>query len=270
MNTFINELEALVLLAKQGIQTLEKYVTKSVKYELKDDGSIISEADIRINENIIKLAQEYFPGVPVHSEETPKTKWQSEKEIIIVDPLDGTTNFVNKIPISSVTIAFVQNMTPKVGVVAPLAGGIYYGIDGHGSFYAERIQSWENGSRLKCSNRKLKNSILNITADHNDEQSRKKWWEWISLLKPPLCYRIRIIESAAIELCWLASGKIDGYLHPSDKPWDIAAGGLIAKESGIILFNPDLSEWGLSTYGIIAITPDVEHDLVSILRSHIT
>ncbi len=207
-----------------------------------------------------------FPALPVHSEEHPLADWSSCRELIIVDPLDGTTNFVCGIPFSSVSVAVVRGGIPVAGVVAPLSGGWYFGVSGDGSYFGESLGQTESAERLQCAKRRMDRAILAVTCDQNDGRSRRLWWEWLSKLRPPVCFRLRIVESAAIELCWLACARMDAYLHPSDKPWDVAAGAIIAREAGVKLYSSSLNAWTLATPGIVATTPDVQVAVTDAIR----
>ena len=85
----------------------------------------------------------------------------------------------------------------------------------------------------------LQESVLCVTCDYSVPAGREEWWQWLEKLRPPTCYRLRMFQFSALELCLLAEGKIDGYLHPTDKPWDMAAAGLIVQEAGGKVFNID-------------------------------
>lgn len=74
-------------------------------------------------------------------------------------------------------------------------------------------------------------------------------------LRPPTCFRVQDFESAALTLCWLAEGRIDAYLNPSDKAWDIAAGALIAREAGATVLGVTGQTWDLRRCGVVACAP---------------
>lgn len=259
-------IEQLTNLAVTGLNIAKKESNNSYDVSKKEDGSLITQADIRANSVIIEKAKNMCPDICIHSEEKILHDWYEIENVLIIDPLDGTTNFVHKIPLFSVSIALVQYGIPIKAVIAPILGGLYWSEKGKGSYFANSHNNINDSIKLKCARRSLNESMLHITADQNNSKSRKIWWSWLSKSRPPLCYRIHIIESAALELCWLASGKIDAYMHPTDKEWDIAAGGLIAKEAGVKVLGVDFNEWDLRKNGIIAITPIIASDIKKILR----
>jgi len=250
----INKLGTLVI---AGLHAISSSTAKPNSAREKSDGGLVTKADMAASEAIIEAANHVFRTIPVHSEERQVSDWLSYDEALVVDPLDGTTNFVHGLPFSSVSVALVRGGVPIAGVVAPLSGGWYFAAKGSGSYFGPAAGETKGAKRLRYAVRPLNRAVLNVSCDQNDEVSRHNWWDWLTRLRPPICFRLRIIESAAMELCWLASGHIDGYLHPSDKPWDLAAGALIAAEAGVELFSPLLTPWELSTPGIIALTPRI-------------
>ena len=258
--------EILLNAALSGLEIIQKNLYTQVDARKKDDGSLVSSTDLLANEEIISILEEAFPGVPIHSEEKPYSGSLKDGAIIVVDPLDGTTNFTRAISLCSVSIALLEYGDPKIGVVTPLAGEMYFAEKGKGSFSMHSPGDIGYAKRLQCAKRPLSDAILSVSADFNDQLSREIWWKWMERLKPPTCYRLRILESAAIELCWVASGKIDGYLHPTDKPWDTAAGALISAEAGVQLKGPELQQWSIIQEGIVAASESIIKSIEEVLN----
>lgn len=258
-------LQELAALAGIGVQAVLAHGKAGLAVNSKPDGELVTQADIASSEAIVNAASQECPGIPVHSEEHPLSDWLSYDEVLVVDPLDGTTNFVRQIPFSSVSVAMVRRGVPVAGVIAPLSGGWYFSVEGKGSYFGAVLGQTDGAKRLRCAERPLGSAVLAITCNQNDTTSRDQWWEWMRRLRPPQCFRLRIVESAAIELGWVASGHIDGYLHPSDKPWDLAAGALIAKEADVELYSPALRTWEFATLGVIALVPSISTVVLDIL-----
>ena len=265
MNKYL--LEKLYKIASAGTSALELKARESIKIYKKTDSSLLTNFDISANDAIVEVAKKEFQKIPIFTEESWNASWYNNEICLIIDPLDGTTNFVHELPFSSVSIAIVEQGSPTVGVIVPLEGGWYFSIKGYGSYYNSASGRFEKSISLKCAKYPLSDAIINITCDQSNSNSRDIWWKWIKALKPPTSYRLRIIESAAIEMCWLASGKIDGYLHPTDEPWNVAAGALIASEAGVRLWGPDFGQWRLDNMGIIALTPNISDDVKRVLRT---
>lgn len=257
--------ELLIRAAGEGRRIVRQYASngRPAKPDKKDDGSLLTEADLASQKAISDFLSRNLPGIPILSEET--TDYQtdiSKGQWLVVDPLDGTTNFTREIPFYSVTIAYVADGTPQAGVVMPVAQDYCYAAVKDG--IAALVDDHFNKIPIRCKNRPLKESVLCVTCDYSNPAGREKWWQWMDKLRPPTCFRLRIIESSALELCLLAEGKIDGYLHPTDKPWDMAAAGLIVQEAGGKVFAIDGGLWSVNSEGIIAVSPAIT-DLLAMI-----
>ena len=182
--------------------------------------------------------------------------------LAVIDPLDGTTNFSRGIPLYSVSIALLKSGSPSVSVVRHVSTGVIYAaLKGKGAWKISNSK-WFRLIRRKQT---LKQAILSLSCNMGDAASRAKWIEWQRLLLPPVCFRLRLIESASLELCWVAEGLTDGYIHPTDQPWDMCAGGLIVSETGGIVLGPDGDIWRPLRRGIVAVAPGLRVDIERIL-----
>lgn len=250
-------LRPLLDAAACGIGAIRETMAAEASYSVKPDGSLLSTADLRSNDAVMAALARTMPGVPVHSEEAFHAGPLDRGTILVVDPLDGTTNYTRGIPLFGVSIGLLEDGVPRYGVIAAISGDIYFAERGRGSFHVSAGVDLAAATRLRCSSRPLAEAVLNISTDQSDAEGRRIWWRWLEQLKPPTCFRLRNIETAALELCWLAMGRIDGYLHPKDKVWDLAAGALIAEEAGAVLHSPEFGRWSTATEGIIALVPTI-------------
>lgn len=251
-------IELLIRAAGEGRRIVRHYAAneKPNKLGKKGDGSLLTEADLASQKAICGYLRKNLPGIPIISEESADFQTDiSTGQWLVVDPLDGTTNFTRGIPFYSVTIAYVVDGTPRAGVVMPVAPDYCYAAVKDG--FSALVDDHFNRIPIRCKNRPLKESVLCVTCDYSNPAGREKWWQWMDILRPPTCFRLRIIESSALELCLLAEGMIDGYLHPTDKPWDMAAAGLIVQEAGGKVFAIDGGPWSVNSEGIIAVSPAI-------------
>jgi len=258
-------IELLIRAADEGRRIVRHYAANEIPANpgKKDDGSLLTEADLASQKAICGFLGRNLPGIPILSEE--QTDFQTDistGQWLVVDPLDGTTNFTRGIPFYSVTIAYVVDGTPRAGVVMPIARDYCYAAVKDD--FAAKVDDHSNRIPIQCKNRPLEESVLCVTCDYSNPAGREKWWQWMDKLRPPTCFRLRIIESSALELCLLAEGKIDGYLHPTDKPWDMAAAGLIVQEAGGKVFDIDGGPWSVNSDGIIAVSPAIT-DLLAMI-----
>jgi myo-inositol-1(or 4)-monophosphatase len=177
----------------------------------------------------------------------------------IVDPIDGSVNFTYGIPTFCTSIAAEVGGTISVGAVFDPS---------RGELFSARLDggSYLNGNRLR-----LRPSVIPLHAalvgtgfDYRPERRLQQAIELVRIL--PAVGDIRRIGSAALELCWVACGRLDGYFESGTKPWDRAAGGLIASEAGarVLLRHEAASE---DEVIFIASRPEIWDSLISILEA---
>lgn len=192
----------------------------------KDGNDIVTAIDLYMEKNIIQVIKEMFPEHSIYSEECGEQKNNSEYEWFI-DPIDGTINFAAGIPLFSTSIALKKNEETILGIVLDYnQNDVYWALKGKGAFC--------NGRKLQVSNNdKLSNSIISfcLTSHYSDKHIKD-----VLDVEEKLASKVRglrLIVSGAIELCWCASGKIDGVLNV--KPsigLSSAAGKLFVIEAG--------------------------------------
>lgn len=191
----------------------------------KDDGSILTEADIAA-QAALNQALPAIHDAPVLGEEMTLAEqqaiWNAGGDFWCVDPIDGTSNFVNGIPNFAVSIALMRQHRPVLGVVYdPVADEAYAALQGKGAYL------WEEPLPIKsfCP-AGLAGSIACIDLKRLPRDLRARLGE-----QPP--YRSqRNFGSSALDWCYVAAGRCDIYLHGGQKLWDYAAGSLILAEAG--------------------------------------
>lgn len=190
----------------------------------KGQRDLVTRADRDAESLIVERLRAHFPQDAIWAEEGGKVAEGSHQWII--DPLDGTTNFVHSLPIFGVSIARVDpSGEPELGVVlVPRLGELYTAGRGLG---ARR-----NGVPIHVSTRtELKNSLL-ATGFHYERQTRDDS-NVGSFNKFVLHVRgIRRMGAASVDLAYVAAGRLDGYWEPHLSPWDVAAGALLVREAG--------------------------------------
>lgn len=216
----VNQLKELVFESYNEASKLDKNVKKK---ELND---IVTDIDIFMETKIIEKIREWFPEYSIYSEEKGEIIGNSDY-VWFIDPIDGTINFAAKLPLFSTSIALKKNEETIFGLVVDYSqNDVYYAFEGKGAYC--------NGERLEVSNNdKLNDSILSfcLTSHYNDEYIEK-----VLNVERKLASKVRglrLVVSGALELCWCASGKIDGVINV--KPsigLSSAAGKLFVKEAG--------------------------------------
>lgn len=216
----VNELKETILKSYNEALKLDKNVRNK---ELND---IVTDVDIYIESKIIEKIKEIFPEQSIYSEEKGEIIGESEYTWFI-DPIDGTINFAAGIPLFSTSIALKKNDETIFGLVIDYnQNDVYYAFKGQGAYC--------NDKRLKVSNTdKLNNSILSfcLTSHYSNEHIKD-----VLFVEEKLASKVRglrLIVSGAIELCWCASGKIDGVINVKPSVGlSSAAGKLFVEEAG--------------------------------------
>ncbi|SHF06891.1 myo-inositol-1(or 4)-monophosphatase [Marinitoga hydrogenitolerans DSM 16785] len=241
-------LQAMIKAAKEAgdILLMKKKKLKNIQTK-KSSSDLVSEADLESQKLIINTIMNEFPDAIILAEEN----WNGDKRILkhgkkvfVIDPLDGTLNYVHGMDFYSISIAMLDDGDIKYGVVyLPETDKLYFSEKGNGSYL--------NGLKLyRKDNKKLSESMF-VTGWPYEPELFKKSYEAIEKIQKNI-HEVRILGSAAAELCMLAEGKIDGYWEYGLSPWDLAAGVLIAKEAGMEIYSISHKEFDISKGEILA------------------
>ncbi len=186
---------------------------------------LVTEYDQKVEAFLKDKIKIFYPDHEILAEESPRDKFSTDHPCWIIDPLDGTVNFAHQIPVFSISIALAIKKEIVVGVV--------YHVMQDELFTAQKGKgAYANGKLLKISSTPyLKDSILATGFPYDLIFNPNHCIEhFIEILK--IGVPIRRMGSAAIDLCYIAAGRFDGFWEISLKPWDFAAGLLIVEESG--------------------------------------
>lgn len=199
---------------------------KSLSLTYKNGSELVTQADVAADELITAAIRRNYPGHQILSEELNPdelAKAGQQEHLWIVDPIDGTVNFAHNHPQVAVSIAYYHNGKARVGVVHnPFLNETFHAQAGKGA----RL----NDVPIHCSNRTdLARSIIATGFPYEIENLALLMRRLEHVLQH--CADIRRLGSAALDICWVACGRLDGY-YESVKPWDFAAAQLIAREAG--------------------------------------
>ncbi len=222
-------LSDLERLARQAGELLRLGYEHEHQVDYKDVIDLVTEVDRQSEAFLLGEIQRLFPGHRIVSEEIGLVPGR-EADQWYVDPLDGTVNYAHGIPFFSVSIAYARNGVVTLGVVYdPMRGEL---------FAAERGQgAWCNGRRLQVSGvTEFQRSLLVTGFPYDSWSTPQNNLEFFGRFAR-MTQGVRRLGSAALDLCYVAAGRFDGYWELSLKPWDMAAGGLIAAEAGAIVTN---------------------------------
>ncbi|KZY29417.1 MULTISPECIES: inositol monophosphatase family protein [unclassified Oleiphilus] len=214
------------LAIKAGSMIKSERAKGSLSQNYKDQHELVTSADIAADKLIIEAIQEKFPHHRIMSEETYTDTSQGKdlaEPIWIIDPIDGTVNYAHGHFMVAVSIAFACEGEVQVGIVYnPFLDECYSAILGQGSYL--------NQNKLSVSNQDNLRKALIATGFPYDKSTVPEIMRRTEkvLMK---CQDIRRLGSAAMDICWVANGRLDGYFE-SLSPWDFAAARLIALEAG--------------------------------------
>lgn len=243
-------LDAVHSSLRAGEKILEIYNSEDYEVQLKEDKSPLTLAD-RQSDNLINemLAPAGIPYLSEESEKAPyeeRTKWE---RYWLVDPLDGTKEFIKRNGEFTVNIALIEGQTPVMGVIyVPVQKQLFFAVKGTGSYKMENVQEKEQFSSLNDlvnrakklkSNRKIKNFCIAGSRSHLSPETR----DFIEKLQMEYGKADIVTKGSSLKLCMVAEGTADIYprLGPTME-WDTAAGHAIALFAGCSIMQIDSGE----------------------------
>jgi myo-inositol-1(or 4)-monophosphatase len=210
--------------ARRAGALLREHADRPRSIEFKGQIDMVTEMDRRSEELIVELLRSSFPDHAVLAEEGARVGSEADP-LWIVDPLDGTTNYAHGYPNFAVSIGLELDDEIIVGVVYdPLRDELFSAVTGEGAFL--------NGRRLRVSTTGILIRSLLATGFPYDRATSKE--NNLSQFNRMIMrsQEVRRCGSAALDLCSVAAGRLDGYWELKLKPWDVAAGSLIVREAG--------------------------------------
>ena len=221
---------------------------KSLKIDHKKAQGLVSQADIESEKLISKLLLKKFPDHEILGEEESYKKFGSTKKLDqfsnipwcwVVDPLDGTTNYLNHFNYYAVCIGLLHQGRAVLGVIyRPETGECFYASEGSGAFKGILTKDGITKKRklVPKNKRKLKDCLL--VTGFSSEKGKvflEEFKKFNSLLTQ--CRGVRRLGSAALDMCYVADGVFDGFWEAGLAPWDVTAASVICKESRLMVGN---------------------------------
>ena len=196
----------------------------------KGPADFVSQADQRAEQTLYEELKKARPDWGFLGEEGGTREGDPNKPRWIVDPLDGTTNFLHGIPHFSISIAVEE---PRPNGRGEITQGLVYQPVTDESFWAEKGRgAWLHDRRLRVSSRRdLADALIATGIPFLGHGNFEEWTKIFSAIAPEVA-GIRRFGSAALDFAWVAAGRFDGYWESDLKPWDAAAGMLLVKEAG--------------------------------------
>ena len=229
----------------------------AMKVEFKGEIDLVTEVDRASEELIVGFLRESCPDCDIIAEENDYGVRKSNMAWI-VDPLDGTTNFAHAVPWFAVSIALEVDGAIQLGVVYhPCLDELFTAVRGEGAFL--------NGGRISVSSRAPLRGCLLATGFPYDrgEDGENNIDNFIRFQMTARA--VRRFGAAALDLCYVAAGRLDGFWECKLKPWDVAAGSLIVAEAGGRVTNYVGNPYSVYEHRILASNGLVHDDMISLL-----
>lgn len=250
--------ETLLTAALESGEILKQYFGKEFEIESKEIiSNLVTEVDKKSESKIIEIIKSEFPDHNILSEEIGAINTQNNTKWII-DPIDGTINYAHSIPLCCVSIGVEINGVIEMGIV-------YNPFSGEKFFAEKNVGGFLNDKPIKVSkeNNLLKSLLVTgfpYDTSGNPNKPVEVFAKFVNGDIP-----IRRLGSAALDLCWTACGRFDGFWEYNLNPWDTAAGSLILREAGGKITNFEGKEYSVYEKEILGTNGFIHDDMLKVI-----
>lgn len=263
--------EVILISKKAGVSILDIYNQSNIEIDVKDDDSPLTQADIASHNTIVNSLMNLTPEIPILSEESSyidfdeRSKWET---YWLVDPLDGTKEFLKRNGEFTVNIALIENNTPILGVIfVPATNESYWGSRKYGSFYSS---DGKNIKQLNVSKGSWDSLSIVTSRSHVNEE--------LQVLLNEIDNFNLVSRGSSLKFCLIASGEADIYPRFGlTSEWDIAAGEAIVKFAGGHITNIDNNqllynkkESFLNPYFIVSCNEEISETFLKLSKKKIS
>ena len=255
INKLVNIVKDAGVIFKEGYSS-----KKNIEFKGKKD--LVTQYDKSIEKFLVEKCSSTFKDFNIIAEESDNSRIKFNNSIII-DPIDGTTNFVNKVPHCAISIGVYRDKKPYIGIVYnPILNELYRAKAGSGSYLNDKLLRVSSDDNFQTS--LISTGFPYTSATNRDDLD----WVIKKLKKVlPNCQDIRRLGSASIDLCMVANGIYEGYYEINLKPWDVSAGILILQEAGGKITNTCNKPYDMFNDRCIVASNSKIHDrLISFLK----
>lgn len=233
-----------------------------LKVSTKSPNDFVTEVDQKAEAIIIETLLGAYPGHGILAEESGRTHGAPHSEYVwIIDPLDGTTNFIHGMPYYAVSIALAyRDQIQQAVVYDPTRNDLFYASKGRGAFL--------NDKRLRVSRRtRMSDALIGTGFPFRKGDNFKRYMKMFEDVMVS-CAGLRRPGAAALDLCYVAAGNYDGFFETGLNPWDIAAGSLMITEAGGLIGNFTGEADFMYQREVVAGNPKVYGQLVGLLSKY--
>ena len=225
---------------------------ENLQIHSKSVGDFVTSADLKVEKSLLDTLKYYYPNANYLTEESGSIK--GDGETIVIDPIDGTSNFIHGIPHVAVVIGKILNDEVTDGIIFnPILNEFYWASNGKGA--------WCNNKRIRVSKRQeLSNCLIGTGVPFGKRVYSNYYKELDNISK--LTAGVRRLGSSALDLAYVASGKLDAYWEKDLNLWDICSGALIVKEAGGRVSEPGGNTWITKSRDILATNTIIHEKMI--------
>ena len=262
-------MDPMLTIAIRAARAAGEVITRSLgrvdprKITVKSRNDFVSEVDRQAESEIIYVLQKAFPGHGILAEETGRQGTRREEYVWVIDPLDGTTNFLHGFPQFAVSIGLMYRGVPEAAVIYdPLRQELFTAKRGSGA-------TLENRRIRVTAQTTLHGALLGTGFPFKDQRYIDAY---LAMLKDLIrdTAGIRRAGSAALDLAYVAAGRLDGFWEMGLQPWDMAAGVLMIREAGGIVTDLVGGDRAMETGHVLTANPKLHQAMRDIIAPHLT
>jgi myo-inositol-1(or 4)-monophosphatase len=233
-----------------------------LKVNTKSPRDFVTEVDLAAEGVIIDTLLDAYPGHGILAEESGRSRGAKDSEYVwIIDPLDGTTNFIHGLPTYAVSIALsVRDQVQQAVVYDPARNDLFFASKGRGAYL--------NDHRLRVSKRvRLADALVGTGFPFRTGDDFQRYMAMLEMMMQR-CAGLRRPGAAALDLCYVAAGWYDGFFETGLSPWDMAAGSLMVSEAGGLVGNFTGEADFLFRREVLAGNPKIFGQMVQLLQPY--
>ena len=235
---------------------------ENLQVSRKGPADFVSNADKRAERTLQRELEKARPGYGFILEEGGEIKGTDPQHRWIIDPLDGTTNFLHSIPLFAISVGLERDGEIVAGIVYnPVSDELFTAERGKGAYLNDR--------RLRvAARRSLEDCVVTLGIPHLGRGDHEAWLTTQRTLMART-QGIRRTGTAALDLAWVAAGRFDGFVETGLSAWDIAAGIILVKEAGGYVTDMRNRDVSLKSGEVVAANPEVHNELIKSLSGRV-
>ena len=243
--------------ARAGVEVI-RAAGRNFEFRAKAPADFVTDVDLASQRAILNHLRQHCPDHAVVAEEDGQSELTTESTFWLIDPLDGTTNFIHGLPHFAVSVALIHEGQPVVGCTAdPCLQEEFWAVRGQGA--------WLNDTPIRTSGQaQISEALIAVSLPPSVSSGIPEITYMMRTISA--CRAMRRLGSATLNLAYVAAGRLDGYWATSLKPWDVAAGMLLVSEAGGTLSGSEGRPSSLHDPRVCAAASSILHGT---LRDHL-